>query len=358
MRCPECGFESPAGMLFCGKCGTKFELTPNEIPTAEAQVVCAHCGAAMPPGSMFCGVCGTSIASLAVGTPVLQVSNRVVVMEDDASAKDDGVHPGKPAQAEASAIQERAPQREGHSPEGALREMVLVPGGWFAMGSEDGSGNDDERPKHQVELTPFYIDRCAVSNKAFESFMPSHRRLRPETSDRDEDPVVFVTHAECLEYCRWRAEQEGVSLDTYTLPSEAQWEFAARGGHPDRLYPWGSDIRRELCNTLECGRGRTVLVDEGAPNGFSLLSMGSNVREWCLDSYSPTFYVSGASRLKNPVAQPQLDLVYMYVVRGASFQEKADELGRCTARSYAHQSSSSDDTGFRCVRVIRPGEQW
>jgi formylglycine-generating enzyme required for sulfatase activity len=229
--------------------------------------------------------------------------------------------------------------------------MVLIPAGWCAIGSPAGVGNDDEHPRHQVETDSYYIDRCAVSNIEYERFDPGHRRLRPEVAEGDDDPVVFVSYRDCLRYCRWRAAQERVPSNTYSLPTEAQWERASRGGFRDRIYSWGNEILTEACNTAEAGRQRTVPVDKGAPNGFGLFHMGSNIREWCRDYYSEGYYSSLQATGPNPTGpQPSL-LINMVVVRGASFQDTASELGRCAARNFAHPNNSSSDTGFRCVRM-------
>src|SRR5437763_1230335 len=88
------------------------------------------------------------------------------------------------------------------------------------------------------------------------------RQMR-DRAGGDDDPVVMVTYDDCVSYCRWRAAQEKVSADTYRLPTEAQWERAARGGYPDRAYSWGDSIHVDLCNTLEVGRRRTVGVGLG-----------------------------------------------------------------------------------------------
>ena len=70
-----------------------------------------------------------------------------------------------------------------------------------------------------MELTAFYIDRWAVTNADYEQFNPVHRRSRPEVSDGDDDPVVYVTYGKCLEYCRWRDQQEGAPPGSYCLPT-------------------------------------------------------------------------------------------------------------------------------------------
>jgi formylglycine-generating enzyme required for sulfatase activity len=162
---------------------------------------------------------------------------------------------------------------------------------------------------------------------------------------------VFVTYGNGVRYCRWRSAQEGVAPDAYSLPTEAQWETAARGGKSELAYPWGAGVSAAVCNTLESGRGHTLPVHEGTGNGFGLVHIGSNIREWCRDFYSPSFYRLPDASRPNAEARNDTDLLNMRVVRGASFQDKAAELGRCAARNYAHPSGSCNDIGFRCVRV-------
>jgi formylglycine-generating enzyme required for sulfatase activity len=213
-------------------------------------------------------------------------------------------------------------------------------------------GRDDERPRHPVKLNAYYIDRAAVSNIEYERFDPQHKTRRPEVSDGDDDPVVMVTYQDCLNYCRWRSEQEKLPADAYTLPTEAQWERAARGGYADRLYPWGDAVKPELCNTFEAGRNRTVAVAEGAANGFMLYHMGGNVREWCLDAYLKTYYATKLPAWVDPKGPALNPMRELRVVRGASFVEKAEALARCAARGYAAPRMMQSDLGFRCVRVV------
>ena len=346
MRCPDCDFDNPAEMLFCGKCGTELKPPAKD----KVDVKCSKCGATMPSDATFCGICGCALSSTESDAP------STVARQSDSNA--DGASCGS-AQSllNASRANKSQPNEGAHadtvqrSPCGSLRIMVEVPAAWFAMGSHSGIGNDDEHPRHQVRLSSYYIDRCTVSNLEYERFDPQHRRLRPEVADGDRDPVVFVSYGNCLDYCRWRAEEEGVAPGTYSLPTEAQWERAARGGSDDSLYPWGDEVDVAKCNTLECGRGRVVSVDAGTPNELGILHMGSNVREWCLDYYLGNYYGSAEAAGPDPTGPKRTMLVNMNVVRGASFQDRGSEFGRCAARNYAHPDCSSSDIGFRCTRM-------
>ncbi len=353
MRCRKCEFDNQEGAKFCGNCGDDLarQAQAESDDSAGPQVKCSRCGASMPAKAVFCGICGTKLQESKPEEKKRAASDPTQGSAEPTLPKPTEPAPKKTAPPPAATEDERREAvAEISAPEGSIREMVLVPEGWFAMGSRDGTGNQDEQPRHQVQLSAYYIDRHAVSNSEYERFDPNHRRLRDERSDGDHDPVVFVSFQDCVNYCRWRAKQEGVAADSYSLPTEAQWERAARGGYPDRLYPWGDEIFPEACNSLETNRNRTVPVDEGLPNGFFLFHMGCNVREWCLDRYSATYYQTAEAKIRDPVGPKQIMFVNMCVVRGASFQDLASELGRCAARNYAHPKSSSNDIGFRCVR--------
>ncbi len=339
MRCPECQFDNPLGLVSCTRCGRRLESTPaggaaaNEV--AEAELLCPACHGVMPSYAVFCGMCGQRLQQSAVAGKAALPS------------QSQGSSGG--SLASTTEFRDKQEVREQASP-GTLQPMAIVPAGRYTIGSPAGTGNPDEHPRHRVPLSAFYIDVCAVSNEQYERFDPSHRRLRPEVADGDRDPVVFVSYQDCLRYCRWRSEQEGLPADTYALPSEAQWEAAARGGRDDAIYPWGNEISAAICNTVESGRGRTVPINEGPGNGYGLINIGSNIREWCRDFYLPNFYSLADATRPDTAGPGDVHPGNMRVVRGASFQDKAVELGRCAARNYAHPSNSCNDIGFRCVR--------
>jgi formylglycine-generating enzyme required for sulfatase activity len=394
MKCSECDFENPEGMLFCGRCGAKLRIIPDTVST---EIACPECKATMPINAAFCGRCGHHLQShpgdpeSPQASPVVESPpNEAQVVTEEPAAAEEPVgtqesgtdEPGtqesstqesgtqesstqEPAASEPLAatvdlpltVQVRDPNQkvtsELQSPRGAIREMVLLPAAWFPMGSVGQTGNGDERPRHQVELAAFYIDRCAVTNADYEQFDGRHRRMRSEVSEGDDDPVVFVTYEKCLEYCRWRDQREGVPPGSYCLPTEAQWEFAARGGFENRIYPWGNEVAPGDCNTYDAGLGRTVAVDDGRPNGFGLYHMGSNVREWCRDWYSDGYYATREATGPDPTGPGKFQIFNFRVVRGASFRDEAQDFSRCAARHSAHPPSSSDDIGFRCVRAVR-----
>lgn len=344
MKCSECNYDNPADMSFCGKCGADLKDVNG---TLAQDIRCPQCDATMPSAAAFCGICGHQ---LKISQPTKNVKQKETV---DAVQPLAAILPTTTG-SKTSPNSHDFPSTEAYyatSPDGAIREMISIPGGWFAMGSAANTGNGDERPRHQVELSSFFIDRAQVSNADYEKFDSTHKRSRPATSDGDDDPVVFVTYDDCLAYCRWRAEQERLPPGAYSLPTEAQWEFAAKGGHDDWIYPWGNTLNAASHNTSESQRDRTTSVHQGPLNGYGLLHMDSNVREWCRDWYADNFYSSREATGPDPTGPGRVQIVNFRVVRGASFRDAAQDFSRCAARNCAHPPNASDDVGFRCVRV-------
>jgi formylglycine-generating enzyme required for sulfatase activity len=170
-------------------------------------------------------------------------------------------------------------------------------------------------------------------------------------ANRENHPVVHVSWADASAYAAWAGKR---------LPSEAEWEFAARGGLEQKLFPWGDELTpggKHLCNiwqgqfpdinTAEDGYEATAPVDAYPPNGFGLLSMAGNVWEWCADWFSPDFHLIAARN--NPVG-PQSGIAK--VIRGGSFLCHASYCNRyrVAARTSNTPDSSASNIGFRCVR--------
>ena len=186
-------------------------------------------------------------------------------------------------------------------------EMVLVPAGEFPMGSEDGSEN--ERPVHEVYLDAFYIDKYEVSNGQYEMCVKAGKCDAPSvtsSSTRDnyygnpsyaDYPVIFVTWYNAQDYCAWAGGR---------LPTEAEWEKAARGTD-DRTYPWGNgDPNCSLANSYNDDTGSYCVGDTSEvgsyPTGaspYGALDMTGNVAEWVSDWYSPDYYSN--SPVSNPL---------------------------------------------------------
>jgi formylglycine-generating enzyme required for sulfatase activity len=165
-------------------------------------------------------------------------------------------------------------------------QLVALPGGEFRMGSENF---EDTNPVHTVRLSSFSIGMHEVTNRQYEHF---RKRPRPDESRNDDQPVTRIGWQDAVDFCKWLSNKE---KKRYRLPTEAEWEYAARGGLKNRDYPWGN----------ESPDGRAALklpttkpVGSYKPNAFGLYDMAGNVREWCSDWYSPTYYAS--SPIVNP----------------------------------------------------------
>lgn len=255
--------------------------------------------------------------------------------------------------------------------------MALVPEGWFEMGSSRG-GDPDERPVRRVWLDAYYIDKCEVRVRDYEAFVEAtgHRSLPDwvhEYAPGGDYPVVGVSWEDAAAYAAWAGKQ---------LPTEAQWERAARGdsGTP---YPWGDEplygssrlrgqlrslpLVRRLSWTKEAARAnfcdancplfwREVNVDDGyaftAPvgsyeKGKSILGtydMLGNVWEWTRDAYESDYYEKAPDR--NPFNSAAAELK---TVRGGGWRDDKNVL-RVTDRRAFQPDTSLDRLGFRCVR--------
>ena len=212
--------------------------------------------------------------------------------------------------------------------------MVLIPAGTFTMGNENG--NADEKPSHAVYNDAFYIDSAEVTCERYGRFLedtgyPPHQMWSPEL-DRPEDPVVGVTWQDASAFAKWAGKR---------LPTEAEWEKAARGGLIDKKYPSGDEIDREKANYKSFGI--TTIKSYGA-NGFGLYDMAGNVWEWCHDWYSPEYYrVSDNKNPKGPM------LGSKKVVRGGAWYCNEDAL-QVFNRHKNEPTMGSFHIGFRCAK--------
>jgi sulfatase modifying factor 1 len=225
--------------------------------------------------------------------------------------------------------------------------FALIPAGWFEMGSDDGA--EDEQPVHRVWTAAFELAVYPVTCGAYERFLrvTGHEPPRdwPLFSTSPDRPVVGVSWFDCQAYCRWR-EAEGTPV---RLPTEAEWERAARGGVEGRRYPWGDDIPAWI---PDGGRGPLDgpwPVTLGEPNPFGLVGIAANVHEWCADWYAGDYY------RRSPGQQPAgPDHGVRRASRGGSWRH-AVTISRCAARSRIDPSFRYTDYGFRVARAIRAG---
>ncbi len=308
--------------------------------------------------------------------------------------------------------------------------MVYIPGGSFMMGGDNSQASADEYPKHQVKIDPFWMDETEVTNAQFQRFVeatgyittagrkPDWEELKktvppgtPKPPDsllvaaslvfqqtngpvdlnnynewwawvpgadwkhpegpgssikgRENFPVVHVSWYDAMAYCKWAGKR---------LPTEAEWEFAARGGLQNNIYPWGNEhvnAGRPKTNSWEGkfpydnekkdGYITAAPVKSFAPNGYGLYDMAGNVWEWCSDWYEADYYKTVANTTninpKGPAKSFDPDDPYTpkRSLRGGSFLCNDSY---CSGYRVARRMKSSPDTGlehtgFRCVRDVK-----
>lgn len=315
--------------------------------------------------------------------------------------------------------------------ENSVEGMVKIPAGEFMMGASDNEGRPDEYPQHQVKVNAFWMDATEVTNAQFEKFVkatgyittaekkPDWEEIKkqlpagtpkPDNSvfvasslvftptdhpvklndvsqwwiwvkgadwkhpqgpssnikGRENYPVVHISWDDARAYCKWSGKR---------LPTEAEWEWAARGGLPNNKYPWGNE-------DIEAGQAKAntwqgsfpnkntewdkyynaAAVKSFAPNGYDLYDMAGNVWEWCNDWYGATYYQQVKNKLsENPTGpaasyDPMEPTVPKRVVRGGSFLCNASYCKgyRVTSRMKTSPDTGLEHTGFRCVKDITP----
>ncbi len=207
----------------------------------------------------------------------------------------------------------------------------------FQMGSAEKEEDElfRETPQHEVRITPFHLQRTPVSNLQFELFDPSHRQRRDDYSPGDDHPTVYVSWYMAELFCVWLGE-------AYRLPTEAEWEYAARAGSTTR-YWWGDKFDESKCHSAESGMNHTRPPDASRSNGWGLIDMLGNVWEWCLDG--PRDYTDAAQ--VDPVGP--CELASSRVFRGGGWGFGA---GGCRSayRGWRDPGSRNFFLGFRLAR--------
>lgn len=305
--------------------------------------------------------------------------------------------------------------------------MVLIPGGIFDMGGDNNQADADELPKHKVQVSPFYMDMTEVTNAQFKKFVdatgyvttaekkPDWEELKktippgtprppdsvlvaaslvfkpsagpvnlndyaqwwswvkganwkhpvgPEShlNGKENYPVVHISWDDAMAYCKWAGKR---------LPTEAEWEFAARGGLINNIYPWGNEHvntgepkanswegKFPYLNEKKDGYLTAAPVKSYAPNGYGLYDMAGNVWEWCSDLYNYEYYKQLEGKLTfnpkgaNKSYDPQEPYTEKRSLRGGSFLCNDSY---CSGYRVARRMKSSHDTGlehtgFRCVK--------
>ena len=238
--------------------------------------------------------------------------------------------------------------------------MIFVQGGTFEMGDHFNEGYDYELPVHDVTLNSFYIGQYEVTQGEYESLIyinPAHN-----FGVGDNYPVYYVTWYNALEYCNALSDQEGLtwcydlsdwscdfSADGYRLPTEAEWEYASRGGvnwEDDFRYSGTTDNLGDYVVYSENDPGHSEVVGSKLPNQLDIYDMSGNVWEWCNDWYSSSYYSS--SPANNPTGP---DSGSFRLKRGGSW--RYDAFGcRVAYRYINYPGSSGDCVGFRILRAI------
>jgi len=246
-------------------------------------------------------------------------------------------------------------------------DMIYLGGGAFTMGSDKES--PDEGPAHEVTLSPFLIDQFEVTHAQFEKVQipnPSHWQDDPQK------PVEQVRWRDAKLYCNERSLLEGLTpcydetkegwpcnyeANGYRLPSEAEWEFAARAGSKDR-YPFGERALNQSAWFGDNAGKQTHVVGTRRPNDWGIHDMYGNVSEWCQDAYQKDYYAQ--SPRDNPRGPADTLENNKRVMRGGSWKSTA-EMCRVTFRQGQQTGDSdacffTDFCGFRCVRSITQDE--
>ena len=255
-----------------------------------------------------------------------------------------------------------------------MPEAVRIPAGDFVMGAEDG--DEDERPAHRVYVDEFHLAAHPVTNRDYARFVRAIGRPAPAVyempvivtaggrdregafrqlastyawsdteppPERLEHPVVLVRFQDALDYCAWLAAETGQPV---RLPTEAEWERAARGGLDDRRYPWGDDLESSYANYLQDPSLKAMHgskpVRSYPPNPFGLFDMCGNVWQWVADWYDQAYY--GASPDRNPRGPAS---GRFRLVRGGGWLSADPRLLTCSHRHKVPVDTYSYSIGFR-----------
>ncbi len=252
------------------------------------------------------------------------------------------------------------------------RAMVLIPAGAFQMGSNDPEAWWGEKPVHTVFVDAFYMDTHEVTNGAYQRFVLANPEWQKDRIDRKyhngvylvdwdgttypegkgDHPVVYVSWYAAMAYAQWAGKR---------LPSEAEWEKAARGGLVGMKYPWGNSISAADANYGN-NVGDTTAVGSYAANGYGLYDMSGNVWEWCLDAWDEDFYSRSPGR--NPLSgvnsmsmadvglilDDYLSVKSIRVLRGGSWTNYAQSV-RVAYRNNVTPTRTFGNPGFRCARA-------
>jgi formylglycine-generating enzyme required for sulfatase activity len=241
---------------------------------------------------------------------------------------------------------------------GLWTTLLRIPEGEFCMGSDparDALALPPEQPQHRVWLTEYFIGQYPVTNAQYHVFLQATQPNvgHPLLLGQENHPVVNVSWDDANAFCHWLTRMVGRKI---RLPTEAEWEKAARGAE-GRLYPWGDewDVTR-LNADRTAQRGDVVAVGQFSPAGdsvFGVADMGGNVWEWCADWYDANFYMSRIGyRVVNPAGPGGGEGC---VVRGGAFDSSAKH-ARCAHRNWHYPYKKRPNLGFRIAAEPLPPE--
>ena len=228
-----------------------------------------------------------------------------------------------------------------------MPEMLVVSEGSFLMGS--AGGQENERPVHRVWIDCFAIGKFPVTNREYRVFLEQTQTAAPpfwgdSMFAAPEQPMVGASWDDAVAYCRWLSAR---TRQRYRLPTEAEWERAARGERQGALYPWGDE---PSCQRPYPGwdpvSGGPQGVGLNPPNDFGLYDMSEGVHEWCSDYYAHDYY--RCSPKKNPPGPPA---GRRRASRGGSWRHRV-KFSRCAARSSLPPAFKYADYGFRLALTI------
>jgi formylglycine-generating enzyme required for sulfatase activity len=218
-------------------------------------------------------------------------------------------------------------------------EMVEVKGGSFVMGDE--SGDKDEKPTHEVQVNTFSIARTETTVRQWRAFCSATKRTMPEApwfGLKDDHPVVNISWDDAIAYCTWLST---TNKRHYRLPTEAEWEFAARGGGKSKGYPYSGAKVPDSIAWFSSHSNGTMPVALKLPNELGLYDMTGNVWEWCNDWYEAGYY---ALKVKDNPQGPQSGK--FYTLRGGAWDIGARN-SRNTYRNPLSPTSRNHNKGFR-----------
>ncbi|MBI3760953.1 MAG: SUMF1/EgtB/PvdO family nonheme iron enzyme [Chloroflexi bacterium] len=227
-------------------------------------------------------------------------------------------------------------------------ELIGVPAGEFLMGSDpakDLEAGNDEQPQQRVYVSEFYIGKYPVTNAQYAAFARASNSQANVAPGKENYPVVHVSWNNAAAFCQWLSEKTGKS---FRLPTEAEWEKAARGAD-GRIYPWGNRWDETKLNTSEGGPGDTTPVAQHSPAGdspYGAADMSGNVWEWCADWYDEKEYERRSGPVVKDPQGPEDGL--RRVLRGGSFFNNR-RLARCAVRLSDVPDLRGGGWGFRVV---------